>query len=125
MGICPKGEARTVEPRAPWGYLTPINGYIGFPYYPLVRPKRHGTACDIGPKGEARTLGLRAPSGPYIHKVKYMGWVKLSSLVRSKRHGTACAIGPIGEARTLGLRAPSVLKAKLEHTGSVRHLSKR
>ena len=48
------------------------NGYVGFPYYPLVRPKRHGTVCDIDPKGEART------------------------------HRTACAIGPKGEARTHG-----------------------
>ena len=53
--IGPKGEARTFELLASSGYLTPSNGYIGFPYYPLVRPKRHGTACDIGPKGEART----------------------------------------------------------------------
>ena len=64
---------------------------------------------------------MRAPLGPYIHKVKYMGWVQLSSLVRSKRHGTACAIGPIGEARTLGLRAPSVQKANLGHSVRVRH----
>ena len=48
-----------------------------------------------------------APLGPYIHKVKYMGWVQLSSLVRPKRHGIACAIGPKGEARILGPRAPS------------------
>merc|ERR1711873_36582 len=41
--------------RALSGYLTPSNGYIGFPYYPLVRPKIHRIACDIGPKGEART----------------------------------------------------------------------
>ena len=40
------------------------NGYIGFPYYPLVRPKRHGTACAIGPEGEARTHGPRASSVP-------------------------------------------------------------
>ena len=75
--IGPKGKARIFELRASSGYLTPSNGYIGFPYYPLVRPKRHGTACDIGPKGEART------------------------------HGTACAIGPKGEARTFELRASS------------------
>ena len=61
--IGPKGEARIFELRASSGYLTPSNGYIGFPYYPLVRPKTHGTACAIGPKGEARTLELRASSG--------------------------------------------------------------
>merc|ERR1712120_98397 len=75
--IGPKGEARTFKLRASLAYLTPSNGYIGFPYHPLVRPKRHGTACDIGPKGEART------------------------------HGTACAIGPKGEARTFELRTSS------------------
>ena len=51
----PKAKLGHTEPRALSGYLTPSNGYIGFPYYPLVRPKRHGTACNIGPKGEART----------------------------------------------------------------------
>ena len=66
------------------------NGYIGFPYYPLVRAKRHGTACNIAPKGEVRThgtacaigpkceariLGPRATLGPYIQEVIYMGWV--------------------------------------------------
>ena len=66
----PKAKLGHIEPRALSGYLTPSNGYIGFPYYPLVRPKTHGTTCDIGPKGEART------------------------------HGTACAIGPKGGART-------------------------
>ena len=67
----PKAKLGHIEPRALCGYLTPSNGYIGFPYYPLVRPKTHGTACDIGPKGEART------------------------------HGTACAIGPKGKVRTI------------------------
>merc|ERR1711873_144074 len=79
------------------------------------------TACAIGTKGEARTLGLRAPSGPYIHELKYMGWVQLSSLVRPKIHGTACAIGPTGEARTLRPRVPSVQKVKLGHSDRVRH----
>ena len=60
--IGPKGKARTFEPRALSGYLIPSNGYIGFPYNPLVRPKRQGTAC--GPKGEARTQGPHAPSVP-------------------------------------------------------------
>ena len=123
--IGPKGKARTFELRASSGYLTPSNGYIGFPYHPLVRPKRHGTACAIGPKGEARTLGLRVPWGPYIQEVIYMGWVQLSSLVRPKRHGTACAIGPKGEASTLGPRVPSVPKAKLGHSDRVRHWSQR
>ena len=67
----PKVKLGHTELRALSGYLTPSNGYIGFPYYPLVRPKTHGTACDIGPKGEART------------------------------HGTACAIGPKGKVRTI------------------------
>ena len=53
--IGPKGEARIFEPRVPSGYLTHSNGYIGFPYHPLVRPKRHETASAIGPKGKART----------------------------------------------------------------------
>ena len=88
-------EARTFELRASSGYLTPSNGYVGFPYNPLVRPKKHGTACDIGPKGEART------------------------------HRTACAIGPKGEARTVDPRAPSVPKAKLGHSDRVRHRSQR
>ena len=60
----PKGEARTVEPHAPLGYLTPSNGYFGFPYHPLVRPKRNTTACAIGPKGEARTHRPRVLSVP-------------------------------------------------------------
>ena len=61
----------------------------------LVRPKIHGTTCDIGPKDEART------------------------------HGTTCAIGPQGEAKTLGPRAPSVPKAKLGHSDCVRRHSQR
>ncbi len=94
------------EPRALSAYVTPSNSYIGFPYHPLVRPKRHRTACAIGPKGKARTHGPHVPWGPYIQEVIYICWVQLSSLVRSKRHGTACAIGSKGEARTLGPRAP-------------------
>merc|ERR1712239_4600 len=74
----PKEKLGHTEPRAPSGYITPSNGYIGFPYYPLVRPKRHGTVCDIGPKGKART------------------------------HGTACAISPKGEARTHGTACGSM-----------------
>ena len=62
----PKAKLGHTEPRALSAYVTPSNGYIGFHYYPLVRPKRHGTACDIGPKGEARTLGPRAPSVPKV-----------------------------------------------------------
>ena len=62
--IGPKGEARIFELRASSGYLTPINGYIGFPYHPLVRPKRLVTACDMGPKGEARTHGTVCDIGP-------------------------------------------------------------
>ena len=53
----PKTKLGHIELRVLSGYLTPRNGYIGFPYYPLVRPKTHRTACDIGPKGEARTHG--------------------------------------------------------------------
>ena len=60
----PKAKLGTFELRASSGYLTPSNGYIGFPYHPLVRPKRHGTACDIGPKGEARTHGTACTIGP-------------------------------------------------------------
>merc|ERR1711867_129567 len=67
----PKAKLGHIEPHVLSGYLTPSNGYIGFPYCPLVRPKTHGTACDISPKGEART------------------------------HGTACAIGLKGKVRTI------------------------
>ena len=45
-------------------YLTPSNGYIGFPYHPQVRPKRHGTVCAISPKGEGRTHRPRVSSVP-------------------------------------------------------------
>ena len=68
--IGPKGEARTFEPRVPSGYLTPSNGYIGFPYHPLVRPKRHRTACAIGPKGEARIFGLPLDSIGVLHTLQ-------------------------------------------------------
>ena len=81
----PKAKLGHIEPRALSGYLTPSNGYIGFPYYPLVRPKTHGTACDIGPKGEARTHGTACAIGPKGE---------------ARKHGTACNIGPKGEART-------------------------
>ena len=66
----PKVKLGHIEPRALSGYLTPSNCYIGFPYCPLVRPKTHGTACDIGPKGEARTHELRAPLVPKV-KLRY------------------------------------------------------
>ena len=58
------------------------NGYIGFPYHPLVRPKRHRTACAIGPKGEARTHGPRAPSVPKA-KLGYTDRVRHRSQRRS------------------------------------------
>ena len=77
------------------------NGYIGFPYYPLVRAKRHGIACNIGPKGEARTFELRASSGYLTPSNGYIEF-PYYPLVRPKRHRTACAIGPKGEARTHG-----------------------
>ena len=97
------------------------NGYIGFPYYPLVRPKRHRTACAISPKGKARTFKPRVPSGPYITPSN--GYIEFPyyPLVRPKRHGTACAIGPKGEARTHGPRAPSVPKVKLRYLNRVQH----
>ena len=65
--IGPKGEARTLGPRAPSvSYIQEVvyMGWVQLSF--LVRVKRHGTTCAIGPKGEARTLGPRAPSGPFI-----------------------------------------------------------
>ena len=61
-------------------YLTPSDGYIGFPYHPLVRPKKRNrmhhqsqrrsydtqTACAISPKGEGRTHRPRAPPVPKV-----------------------------------------------------------
>ena len=86
----PKAKLGHTEPRALSGYLTPSNGYFGFPYNPLVRPKRHGTGCDIGPKGEARTHGTAWAIGPKgkvrtIHQCSYitlggsevLGWIML------------------------------------------------
>ena len=46
--LVPKAKLGHTELRALLGYLTPINGYIRFPYYTMVRPKTHGTAWDIG-----------------------------------------------------------------------------
>ena len=43
-----KAKLGHTEPRALSAFVTPSNGYIGFPYYPLVRAKRHGTVCAIG-----------------------------------------------------------------------------
>merc|ERR1712030_204178 len=64
-GSCPKGEARTLGPRAPSGPYIQEVIYMGWVQLSsLVRPKKHGTACVIGPKGEARTLGPRAPWVP-------------------------------------------------------------
>ena len=65
--ICPKGEARTLEPCAPSGpYIHKVK-YMGcVQLSSLVRYKRHGIACAIGPKGEVRTLGLHAPSVPKV-----------------------------------------------------------
>merc|ERR1712089_943 len=61
--IGPKGEARTMGPRAPSGPYIQEVIYMGWVQLSsLVRAKRDGTACAIGPKGEARTLGPRAPS---------------------------------------------------------------
>ena len=56
-------------------YLTPSNVYIGFPYNPLVRPKRHRTMCAISPKSEARTHGPGAPSVPKV-KLGHMDRVR-------------------------------------------------
>ena len=81
----PKAKLGHIESRALSGYLTPSNGYIGFPYYSLVRPKTHGTACNIGPKGEARTHGTACTIGPKG---------------KARTHGTACNFGPKSEART-------------------------
>ena len=84
--LVPKVKLGHIEPRALSGYLTPSNCYIGFPYCPLVRPKTHGTACDIGPKGEARTHGTACTIGPKGE---------------ARTHGTLCAIGPNGKDRTI------------------------
>ena len=122
--IGPKGEARKFEPVAPSGYLTPSNGYIGFPYYPLVRPKRHGTACDIGPKGEARTHGLRAPSVPkaklgYLNRVRHQVILPLVVAILG-----FLTIPWLGQKDTEP-RAQLVPKAKLGHTYLVHHRSQR
>ena len=82
----PKAKLGHTEVRALSGYLTPSNDYIGFPYYPLVRPKTHGTACDICPKGEARTHGTACA---------------ISLKGEARTHGTACTIGPKGKVRTI------------------------
>ena len=47
----PKAKLGHTEPRALSGYLTPSNGYIGFPYYPLVRLIGPSvSACDHRPQ---------------------------------------------------------------------------
>ena len=85
----------------------PSNGYIGFPYHPLVRPKRHGTTCAISPKGEARTHGPRAPSVPKA-KLGYSDRVHHRSQRRSQDTRTAFTIGPKGEARIFRLPLDSI-----------------
>ena len=65
--IGPKGKARTFELRASSGYLTPSNGYIGFPYYPLVRPERHRTHALSVPKAK---LGHTEPRATSVPKAK-------------------------------------------------------
>ena len=93
--------------------LTPSNGYIGFSYHPLVRPKRHGTACAIGPKGEARTHRLCAPSGLYIQEVILpLVMVILGFL-------TIPWLGP----KDTEPHAPLVPKEKLGHIDHMCHLS--
>ena len=106
-------------------YLTPSNGYIEFPYHPLVRPKRHGTTRAICPKGEARTLDSRAPSVPkaklghsvHVHH-PFLIFRKLYTWVGFNYHPW---LGP----KDTEPRAPSVPKAKLGHTYRVHHRSQR
>ena len=96
----PKAKLGHTELCALSGYVTPSNSYIGFPYYPLVRPKTHGTACDISPKGEARTHGTACAIGPKGEARTHGTACNIGPKGEAKTHRTACDIGPKGEART-------------------------
>ena len=105
-------------------YLTPSNGYIGFPYHPLVRPKRHGTACVICPKGEARTHGPRAPSVPKAklgHSNRVRHRVILPLVMAILGFLTIPWLGPKDTEPCV----PSVPKAKLGYSNRVCHQSQR
>ena len=124
--IGPKGEARTLGLRAPWGYYIQEVIYMGWVQLSsLVRPKRHGIAYAISPKGKAWTLGSRAPSVPKP-KLGHSVCVRHGVLIFRKLY--TCVgfnyppwLGP----KDTEPRASSVPKAKLGYLDHVRHRSQR
>merc|ERR1711867_198217 len=120
--IGPKGKARTLGLRAPWGpYIQEViyMGWVQLSF--LVRPKRHGTVCAIGPKGEVRTIGPPAPSVPKA-KLGHSVCVRHGVLIFRK----LCTWVGFNYSSWLGPkdtepRALSVPKAKLGHSVCVRH----
>ena len=65
--IGPKGEARILGLRVPWGpYIQEVIYMCWVQLSSLVRVKKHGTACAIGPECEGWTFGLCVLSVPKV-----------------------------------------------------------